>query len=213
MAKDKLTALQQKVEKAKEALDAERGKEFVKVMKPYLLFLNPAAVKKTVPKLSAKAQAVLDTIIKEDFGCNRKKVINLMSVVLGEKLPIPTNDDSSNRPSDGQVIVVLKEVDSHNYTVGQPYMVAYADDYYLMDANGKVGNQGPTDYGEEQGYWRFATPTEVKAFVSKMNVKALRIMNYSLNMEEATKENYDPDEMNYTFEEELEGLQLVAKKV
>ena len=179
-------------------------KEFGPI-KSWLIQFNKRTEKKAT-KLSTKAQKVLDVIIEQDFGCNRNKVINLMSVVLGETLALPQR--GGEIPEDGIIVTVLGERDGHQYKVGQTYMVVVDD--HMMDTDGDVKNH-IFDYKDT---WRLASQAEVKAFVETMGLKAMRIANLVINDHEQNCDSTPELDEEMDFESETptkDELALLAK--
>lgn len=201
MAKNKkMEALQKKLDAIK-VLMAKEGTTQFKVLKDYLTRLNS----KTPPKakaLSTKAKAVLDTIVEQDFGCNRNKVINLMSVVLGERLPVPS---SNHCLPIGSIVKVLKDADSHNYELDKFAIVVDQRSNHMMSEDGVVGNHLPW---ERKEVWRQATPAEAKAFINRLGFEAMRIVNFGVNDPDGNVCDID-DSMEL---EKLEGNQLDAEE-
>lgn len=115
--------------------------------------------------LSKKARNIVRIIEISDFGCKKQAVTDLMSELLGEKLPCAKS--SSSRPP-GTVVVPTGNPNSHNYKLGEPCIVLIARQ--AMRADGTTGNSLP-DVSE--GYVRLAKEDEVKAFVKAVPIKSI----------------------------------------
>ena len=70
-------------------------------------------------KLSVKAQAIVDMVGTGDsaFGCKAEKVLRLMEIVIGEKLPVAKEGgkDISER---FMVLIPTAQFSGHNYVLG-----------------------------------------------------------------------------------------------
>jgi len=128
------------------------------------------ATKKTrTKKLSKKAEQVKEFVKKSDFGCKKDSVLQLMSIVLGEKLEYV---DNMMIFKPGQVRKIVIDTDDagsgHRWKVGQLVVaVNYSDADESHFSDGTEGNEDDFNYLYDEDHVA-ATPAEVTAFLKQL---------------------------------------------
>jgi hypothetical protein len=76
-----------------------------------------------VSVLSEKAKKIKRFIEKSDFNCRQKTVAGLMSLLLDEKIEVVEKKEAPEiKMIRGAIYVLTKNVDGHNYALGEPWV-------------------------------------------------------------------------------------------
>lgn len=148
-----------------------------RLLGPHFLFTKSEAP--TLPKSAPKnAQAVIDSLRRNSFGCQRSEVVHLASAIIGfdvspflkDSVEEHSLDDSSTVP--GLMLVPTACDNAHDYPLGEVCMFLDGPDSDpfcgMLKINGGVGN----DMDADLTCCRLPTYEEVLRFV---NVNLRRI--------------------------------------
>jgi hypothetical protein len=112
-------------------------------------------------------------IISNGFGCEKRRVYDLMTLVSKDPLP-PLNEEVVDKSvgkyakekyaKEGTIIVILDKYNSHNYPVCEPVLTMSTSEGFRMD--GSEGNNFANCASNEG--WRYGTDAEVKKFFDKI---------------------------------------------
>ena len=132
------------------------------------LFAKQYNTKVEVSTLSEKAQKITELMndMDRDFGCGRKNVADIISLVIGEPVVIVQEEGYVQRRAGACVVLLEKSQDhGHNYKLGEP-LVYYGEAEYLLKMSGSIGNNP----GAKKQYMRPATEDEIETFVEKVPI-------------------------------------------
>ena len=123
-------------------------------------------------KLSDKAKKITGLMNDQnrDFGCGRKNVADIISLIIGEPIIITVDDRYFERRA-GACIVPLDNENGHNYKVGDPILYYSDSSDCCLKMNGQKGNHP----GNSKRNLRPATEAEIETFVEKFPVNKIRI--------------------------------------
>lgn len=124
-------------------------------------------------KLSKKANDIRRIIIASDFGCKKRSVASLFSVLLGEEILIAdeVNDRISGTGNyDGALIVPTGNSNDHDYEIGVPCITEKGASY-CVKLSGITGNHLTTRKSE----LRVATTKEIIETAKKLAIKSVPV--------------------------------------
>jgi hypothetical protein len=100
--------------------------------------------------------------LAEDLGCERDRVLKILEIITGEKIPVPDPSEAWIR---GALSVPTENPNQHNYEIGKPVMGMGNAEH--MRITGNSGNNLCSGVSI-----RRPTEEEIAQFVADVDVKA-----------------------------------------
>lgn len=135
----------------------ERTEEFSRI--------NGYNIEKEDNDLSDKGKKLLKIIEDNDFNCQKKAVIELLSCLIGEKIPFTVGNEKIREIMFSVVVPLHKQIGSHNYAIDSPVLCLSRGRGFPKENSVKDTGNVMTSFKE---YLRPATKEEIIDLVEQI---------------------------------------------